>query len=74
MILLCEVISGDLVSQMIWTPGAYQDLIGCRRVFGVCVCVCGKRKLWFCGEADGVQPDTGVWLLRVSLFVFLPEL
>lgn len=36
------------------------------------VCV---RKAWaaVCGELDGMQPETGVWLLRVSLFVFLAE-
>lgn len=36
------------------------------------VCV---QKAWaaVCGELDGMQPETGVWLLRVSLFVFLAE-
>ena len=56
MILLCEVISGDLVLQYSRWFGLWghisvdlpQELIGRRRAcMCVCVCVCRKRKLWF---------------------------
>ena len=40
----------------------------------VCVCMCVCVYVVVCGEAGGVQPESGVWPLRVSLFVLQPVL